>query len=122
MHYKFNTEHATLCLSNRIAPMVLAHVANNIYSMFASQNTVVLLLYIANVNALFGCIIVLYKWYGASVGNKDFTEITTRNLHGWFSVLFCLLPPLLTMKKTLKFQTPQRSDLSGVDPPTPGLC
>ena len=112
MHYKFNTEHATLCRSNRIAPMVLAHVANNIYSMFASQNTVVLLLYIANINALFGCIIVLYKWYGSSVGNKSFTEITTRNLHGWFSVLFCLLPPLLAIPIVIDYF--ERKDNNGI--------
>lgn len=112
MHYKFNTEHATLCRSNRIAPMVLAHVANNIYSMFASQNTVVLLLYIANINALFGFIIVLYKWYGASVGNKNFTDITTRNLHGWFSVLFCLLPPLLAIPLVADYFA--RTDNNGI--------
>lgn len=97
IHFKFNTEHATLCLANRIPPMVLAHVATNIYTLFASQNTVVLLLYIANLNALFACIILLYKWYGASVGDSTFDQITTRNLHGWFSVLFCLLPPLVAM-------------------------
>lgn len=97
MHFKFNTEHATLCLANRIPSMVLAHVATNIYTLFASQNTVVLFLYIANLNALFGCIIMLYKWYGASVGDSAFEVITQRNLHGWFSVLFCLLPPLLAI-------------------------
>ena len=112
MHYKFNAEHATLCRSNRIAPMVLAHVANNIYSMFASQNTVVLLLYIANINTLFGCIIVLYKWYGSSVGNKSFTEITTRHLHGWFSVLFCLLPPLLAIPIVIDYF--ERKDNNGI--------
>jgi hypothetical protein len=97
MHYKFNAEHATLCRANRIPAMVLAHVATNIYTLFASQNTVVLFLYIANLNALFGCIILLYKWYGASVGDSTFEHITKRNLHGWFSVLFCLLPPLLAI-------------------------
>lgn len=112
MHYKFNTEHATLCLSNRIAPMVLAHVANQIYSMFASQNTVVLMLYIANTNALFGFIIALYKWYGASVGNKSFSEITSRHLHGWFSVLFCLLPPLLAIPLVTDYF--ERKDDNGI--------
>lgn len=97
IHFKFNSEHATLCLANRVPTMVLAHVATNIYTLFASQNTVVLLLYIANLNALFACIILLYKWYGASVGDSTFDQITTRNLHGWFSVLFCLLPPLVAI-------------------------
>ena len=97
MHYKFNTEHTTLCRASRIPAMVLAHVATNIYTLFASQNTVVLLVYIANLNALFGCIIALYKWYGSSVGDESFEQITKRNLHGWFSVLFCLIPPLLAI-------------------------
>ena len=97
MHYKFNTEHATLCRASRIPAMVLAHIATNIYTLFSSQNTVVLLLYIANLNALFGCIIILYKWYGSSVGDKDFEVITKRHLHGWFSVLFCLIPPMLAI-------------------------
>lgn len=120
MRYKYNTEHATLCLSNRVSPIVLAHVATNIYTMFASQSTVVLLLYIANVNALFGAIILLYKWHGASVGQKTYSDLTRMNLHGWFSVLFCLVPPLLAIPlladyfaRTEKNNTPSENRAMG---------
>jgi hypothetical protein len=94
--HKFNNtnEHPETCRASRIPSMFLAHIATNIYTLFSSHNSVILLLYTATVNALFSGAIPLYTWYTYRVGDASLDDVKKRELHGMFSVLFCILIPL----------------------------
>lgn len=89
-----NSEHAETCRASRIPSMFLAHVATNIFTLFSSHNTVILFLYTATVNALFSGAIPLYMWYSSKLGDTTLEEHMKRELHGLFSVLFCILIPV----------------------------
>jgi len=99
-HFEFYNEHASDCRAQRMPPMVLAHVATNVYSLFSSHNVAILLLYTACVNALFSAVIFLYRWYGHKVGDQNNDERMRLYLHGQFILLtfvVCLLPILSTI-------------------------
>jgi hypothetical protein len=89
-----NSEHPETCRASRIPSMFLGHVATNIYTLFSSHNTIILFLYTTTVNALFLGAIPLYAWYSHKLGDTDINDVAKRELHGLFSVLFCILIPL----------------------------
>lgn len=84
--FHYNNEHSQLCRASRSPSMVLAHVASSTFTLFSSQNSVILLLYIATVNTMFGCSIFLYRWHGSRLSNSNTED--KMELHGLFSFLF----------------------------------
>lgn len=93
--FNYNNEHSQLCRSRTAPSMVLAHVAANTFTLFSSQNSAILLLYTATVNAMFGCAIFLYRWHGSRMLQSNLPE--KFELHGLFSFLFFVSALLLVI-------------------------
>lgn len=91
--FHYNNEHSQLCRARTSPSMVLAHVATSTFTLFSSQNSAILLLYTATVNAMFGCAIFLYRWHGSRLSQSDSEQ--KLELHGLFSFLFFVSALLL---------------------------
>ena len=91
--FHYNNEHSQLCRARTSPSMVLAHVATSTFTLFSSQNSAILLLYTATLNAMFGCAIFLYRWHGSRLSQSDSEQ--KLELHGLFSFLFFVSALLL---------------------------
>jgi hypothetical protein len=91
--FHYNNEHSQLCRASRSPSMVLAHVAASTFTLFSSQNSAILLLYTATVNAMFGCAIFLYRWHGSRLSQSNSEQ--KFEVHGLFSFLFFVSALLL---------------------------
>lgn len=88
--FNFNSEHAEFCRKTRLPSMALAHVAINTFTLFSSQNTVILLLYIATVNIVFSFSMAIYKAWGMHLQN-DLTLHKKLQIGSYYSGLFLVM-------------------------------
>ena len=68
--FNVNSEHADFCRTDRAASMMLAHVATRTFTLFSSQNSIIMLMFAATVNTIFSFAILLYKWHAATMMKK----------------------------------------------------
>jgi hypothetical protein len=97
--FNVNSEHADVCRESRAAPMVLAHVAAKTFTLFSEQNSTIVLMYAAIVNAIFLSMIVIDRWRGY-IFARQLNYATKMIWASWFAILFfvcslLLLVPLL---------------------------
>ena len=88
--FNFNSEHAEFCRKTRLPSMALAHVAVNTFTLFSSQNTAILLLYVATVNIVFSFSIAIYKAWGMHLQN-DFSLHKKLQIGSYYSGLFLVM-------------------------------
>jgi hypothetical protein len=88
--FNINSEHSDVCRASRPAPMVLAHVAARTFTLFSEQNSTIMLMYAAIVNAIFLSVIIIDRWRGFMYATAG--SISAKMKYAsWFAILFFVL-------------------------------